>query len=227
MCSEFLEQMSICLKSHESHETCGPESHGASVEDSRMISVDPFLLSARSAEYVTGNRGTLRHVNTKRKMLSLRDQERLTRRYPPAHPVTIMPMATETLADPKTFPITVGMVAKNPPLAIPLMTTNATRGPSDSDTGHSTSILTALNRRETNSVLRGPTLSLPNPQINRPTADEKLKAATKPAPILEDNLRELAYNGKKNGGTKRGNVATAPAAKRTANRTSRNNLLKA
>jgi len=137
-----------------------------------------------------------------------------------------MPIATETLADPKTFPMTVGMVAKNPPLAIPLIMTNATRGPSDSDTGHRTSMLIALNRRETNSVLSGPTLSLPNPQINRPIAEEKLKAATRPAPMLEDNLRELAYNGKKNGGTKRGKVATAPAAKRTANRTSRNNLLR-
>ena len=95
-----------------------------------------------------------------------------------------MPIATETLAEPKTLPTTVGIVEKKPPFAAPLIMTKTTRGTSVLDTGHNTNILIALRRRDRKSVLRGPSMSLKNPNPSRPTADEKLKPATKPAPVL-------------------------------------------
>lgn len=117
------------------------------------------------------------------------------------------------------------MVAKNPPFAMPLMITKTISGAREIETGQRTSMLNAVSKRERNSVFRGPSLSLLKPQRSRPNADEKLKAATRPAPALELRRRELAYRGKKNGGTKRGNVATAPAIKSTTNRMSRNSRL--
>lgn len=101
-----------------------------------------------------------------------------------------MPIDTDTLADPKTLPTTVGIVAKKPPLAIPLIITKAMRGPKVLDTGHKINMLPALRIRETKSVFNGPTASLMNPQVNRPMAEEKLKPATRPAPAPEDNPRE-------------------------------------
>jgi hypothetical protein len=106
----------------------------------------------------------------------------LTSKYPPTHPVTIIPIATLTLAEPKTFPTTVGIVEKNPPFAIPLIITNATSGATELDTGQRTSMLTALSSRERKSVFSGPNLSLKNPHMSLPRAEEKLKAATTPAP---------------------------------------------
>src|SRR4051812_14336662 len=96
-----------------------------------------------------------------------------------------MPIATDTLAEPNTLPTTVGMVAKNPPLAIPLMITKTINGPKESETGHSTNALSALNSKDENTVFRGPILSQLKPQSRRPIADEKLNAATRPAPTLD------------------------------------------
>src|SRR5438046_359750 len=63
------------------------------------------------------------------------DQEMaLTKRYPPAHPDTIIPIATLTLALPKTLLATVGMVAKKPPFAAPLIITKAASRPSEVET---------------------------------------------------------------------------------------------
>jgi hypothetical protein len=125
----------------------------------------------------------------------------LTSRYPPAHPDTIIPIATLTLALPKTLPATVGIVAKKPPLAAPLMITNAISGPNEVETGQSTNILTADVTRARKSEFNGPIKSQSNPEKSRPTADEKLKPATRPAPELGARRREDAYNGRKKGGT--------------------------
>jgi hypothetical protein len=95
--------------------------------------------------------------------------------------------------------------------------TKATRGVIVLDTGHKTSMLNALKRRARKSVLSGPTRSPRNPNPSRPTAEEKLKPATKPAPVLVERPSDALYMGKKNGGTKRGKVATAPAMKSTIN----------
>lgn len=148
-----------------------------------------------------------------------------TIKYPPTHPVTVIPIATDTLADPNTLLITVGMVEKKPPFATPLIIAKAIIGPIESDNGHSTSILTALSRRELNSVFSGPMVSQHNPQIRRPMAEEKLKAATTPAPVPDDIPKELVKRGKKKGGTKRGKVAIPLATKRMRNRISRNSFL--
>ena len=93
-----------------------------------------------------------------------------------------MPIATPTLLLPKTLITTVGIVLKNPPFAAPLITTNAIRGPREVETGQITSILTALRARAMKSVLTGPIQSHRNPQMSLPTAEEKLKPATRPAP---------------------------------------------
>ncbi len=97
-----------------------------------------------------------------------------------------MPIATDTLADPKIFPITVGMVAKNPPFAAPLTTTKSAKGARVVEAGHRASILTALRKKDIKRVFKGPSLSQRNPQKIRPTADEKLKPARRPAPVLDE-----------------------------------------
>lgn len=125
----------------------------------------------------------------------------LTSRYPPAHPDTIIPIATLTLALPKTLPATVGIVAKKPPLAAPLIMTNAISGPSEVETGQKINILTAEVIRAKNNEFNGPIRSQRRPEMSRPTADEKLKLATRPAPALGARWREDAYSGRKKGGT--------------------------
>lgn len=97
------------------------------------------------------------------------------------------------------------------------MITNTMRGPRVVDTGHNASILTELSTNERRRVFSGPKRSLMNPQARRPTADEKLKPATRPAPALGERPSEVLYNGRKNGGTKRGKVATTPVRNRTVN----------
>ena len=115
---------------------------------------------------------------------------RLTIKYPPAQPLTIIPIATPTLLDPNTLPTTVGIVLKNPPFAAPLIITNAISGPKLLLTGHRTNILNALKSSAMNNVLTGPIKSDRNPHANRPTAEEKLNPATKPAPAEGERPRE-------------------------------------
>lgn len=81
-------------------------------------------------------------------------------------------------------------------------------------------MLSALSNNDKNSVFKEPSLSHANPHDNRPIAEEKLNAATRPAPALEGRPRLFVYSGRKKAGTKRGNVPIAPTAKRTAKRTS-------
>ena len=113
-----------------------------------------------------------------------------TIKYPPTHPVTIMPIATETRCEPKTVPTTVGIVAKNPPLAAPFIITKTTKGPSESETGQIANMLTVVRNKPMKSVFRGPSASAARPEPSRPTADEMLKPATRPAPALEERPRE-------------------------------------
>ena len=151
--------------------------------------------------------------------------ERLTIRYPPPQLVTIIPIATDSLAEPKTFPTTVGMVAKNDPFDAPFTTTNRIIGPRVVETGHNASMLMALRENAMNSVFSGPSLSQRKPEKIRPMADEKLNPETRPAPVLDDRPIDRLYNGRKNGGTRRGNVPTAPARNKVVKRRSRNRLL--
>lgn len=110
--------------------------------------------------------------------------------------------------------MTVGILLKKPPLAIPLIIAKAVRGPRDVDSSHSTRMLKALISSETSSVLIGPAMSQAKPQSNRPTAEARLKAARKPAEATEEKPRRLVYRGKKNGGTKSVKTVVAPARKR-------------
>jgi hypothetical protein len=111
----------------------------------------------------------------------------------------------------------VGIVLKNPPFPAPLVITKRTNGPRELETGQIINMLNALNIKAMKSVLTGPMASDRKPKHNRPTAEEKLNAATRPAPAEAESPRELLYNGRKNGGTKRGKVAIAPARKRVVN----------
>lgn len=96
-------------------------------------------------------------------------------------------MATDTLAEPNTFPTTVGIVEKKPPLPAPLMTTNTAKGASVVEAGQRASILRAVSINEMKRVLSAPILSHRRPQIMRPTAEEKLNPARSPAPVLVDS----------------------------------------
>lgn len=98
-----------------------------------------------------------------------------------------MPMATDTLAEPKTFPTTVGIVEKKPPFPTPLTMTKTANGASVVEAGHSASILTALMIKDRKRVFSAPIRSQSRPHKIRPTADEKLKPASRPAPVLDDS----------------------------------------
>lgn len=136
-----------------------------------------------------------------------------------------MPMTTGTLVEPKVFPTTVGIVEKKPPFAMPLIMVKTINGPREVEKGHNIIMLSALNRREINSVFNGPKKSQQSPQSSLPSAEEKLNAATMPAPVLDDIPSEAVNKGRKNGGTSRGKVAIAPTAKRRTKRTLRNKRL--
>ena len=92
------------------------------------------------------------------------------------------------------------------------MMQNATRDPSFVETGQSASILKPFNVSEQDRVLSGPTRSLRSPEPILPTAEERLNAATSAAAVLDERPIVVAYSGRKNGGTSRGKVATAPAS---------------
>lgn len=101
-----------------------------------------------------------------------------------------MPIATDTLCEPNTVPTTVGIVAKKPPLAAPLMITKTTRGPKESETGHITNVLIVVRDRPMKRVFRGPKASAARPELRRPTAEEILKPAIRPAPVLGERPSE-------------------------------------
>ena len=97
-----------------------------------------------------------------------------TSKYPPTHPVTIIPIATETLCEPNSLPTTVGIVAKKPPFEAPLMITNITIGPSEFEIGQITKMLMVVKKSTIRRVFRGPRTSPVIPAERRPTADEIL-----------------------------------------------------
>ena len=106
-----------------------------------------------------------------------------------------------------------------------MIITNTMSEASEFDIGHNAVILIPHRSSERNSVFSGPRISQRNPQAILPTAEEKLKPATRPAPVLEERPSEWLYMGRKKGGTKSGNVPTAPATKRITNRKSRKRRL--
>jgi hypothetical protein len=109
-----------------------------------------------------------------------------TNKYPPAQPVTIIPIAIDIRADPKTSTTTVGIVEKNPPLDTPFTSTKIIIGASVVEAGQMTSMLRAVRVNEMNSVFSEPILSHMIPEPILPTAEEKLNPATRPAPVVGD-----------------------------------------
>jgi hypothetical protein len=77
-------------------------------------------------------------------------------KYPPVHPVIIIPIVTGTLTEPYKVPTAVGILVKNDPFAMPLIIANATKGASEPETGHIDSIVTALTNIAMKIVFRGP-----------------------------------------------------------------------
>jgi hypothetical protein len=63
--------------------------------------------------------------------------------------------------------------------------------------------------------------------MNRPIAEEKLQAATTPAPVLGERPIAVVKRGRKKGGTKSENVPIAPATKSKLNLKSLNSILDA
>lgn len=123
----------------------------------------------------------------------------------------IILMTTLTRALPNTLLATVGIVQKNPPFDSPLMTTNSASGPKVVEAGQMASMLSAVRSIDVNKTLIAPNLSQQMPHIIRPTAEDMVKPATRPAPVLDENPKELAYRGRKKGGTYSGNVPIAEA----------------
>lgn len=117
------------------------------------------------------------------------------------------------------------MDAKKPPLAAPLMMTKTTSGAVVLEMGHNVSMLMVLRLSARKSVFKGPKRSHKKPLPILPTAEARLKPATRLAPTRGDKPSEALYRGRKNGGTKSGNVAIAPARKRMENRESRKSRL--
>lgn len=105
------------------------------------------------------------------------------------------------------------------------MMTKTTRGAVVLEMGHSVSILMVLRLSARKSVFKGPKRSQRKPLPILPTAEARLKPATRLAPTRDDKPSEALYKGRKNGGTKSGKVATAPAKKRMENRESRKSRL--
>ena len=83
------------------------------------------------------------------------------------------------------------MVEKNPPLEAPLRMAKAVKGANDVDAGHRTTIVMAFSIRATNSVFTEPMRSQQNPDTIRPTPDEKVKAATRMALVLDERPNDL------------------------------------
>lgn len=122
-----------------------------------------------------------------------------------------MLITTLTRALPNTLLATVGIVQKNPPFDSPLMTTNSASGPKVVEAGQMANMLRAVKSIDVNRTLMAPNLSQQIPQIIRPTAEDRVKPATRPAPVLDEKPRDLAYSGRKKGGTYSGNVPIAEA----------------
>lgn len=100
-----------------------------------------------------------------------------------------MPMTTLTRWLPKMLVATVGVQEKKPPLEMPLRMQKMASGASDCETGQMTSMLKADRSSELRSTLTGPNLSQQKPQMMRPMADDRVKPATRPAPVLEEKPR--------------------------------------
>lgn len=136
-----------------------------------------------------------------------------------------MAKAVGSLEGPYTCPTTDGIVEKNPPLPIPFMMINNTKGASESDTGQIANMLSALVMVAMNIEVTGPILSPNWPKPILPKAEERLNMAKSVDPVLVDRCMEEAYNGMKKGGTSNGKVAIPDPKKRRRNLGSSNRAL--
>lgn len=149
----------------------------------------------------------------------------LTIRYPPVQPVRIMPMMRLMFAEPKMWPTAVGIVEKKLPTVMPATITKTIKGPNELAKGHMRNMLAPSKIKAVKRTFRGPRRSQRRPEPMRPRAEAALKAAVRLAPVLDDSPRELAKVGTQYGGTKRGNVPSAPTRNSSANDTDRNIFL--
>jgi hypothetical protein len=134
-------------------------------------------------------------------------------------------MALANLDDSVILPTTVGIKAKKPPFAMPFEMTNTTSGARLVDTGQMTSRLMAFQTKAMIKALIGPIWSDTCPKLMRPTAEARLKPATRPADELGLNPILVPYMGRKKGATKRGKSPMAAEQKKTPNLRSRNSRL--
>ena len=107
-----------------------------------------------------------------------------TKVYPKLQLVRIMPIVTLMFAEPKRWPTTVGNIDTIPPTVNPEMRTKRIVKPRVLANGQMTNMLVPSRAREVTRTLRDPTLSLMNPEVMRPRAEDALNPATSPAPVL-------------------------------------------
>lgn len=101
---------------------------------------------------------------------------------------------------------------------------NTMKGTSEVDTGHIASNEMALNVKLARRLLIGPILSASQPNPNRPNADAIFHAAKSAAATSCEIPKDDAYKGMKNGGTRRGKVATPEPTNSNKNFASLNNF---
>ena len=99
------------------------------------------------------------------------------------------------------------------PAATPVSMTKTIKGPTLPLKGQTSNKLIALAPKAIMSELMGPIQSANWPKAMRPTADARLNPAARPAEEECERPIEVPYNGRKNGGTKSGNVPSAEATK--------------
>lgn len=97
--------------------------------------------------------------------------------------------------------------------------------PSDVAKGQTRNMLAPSSVSDIDKTFRAPSLSLSDPEPILPTAEAALNAAASPAPVLGEKPTDLANKGMQNGGTKAGNVPTAPARKSSTKLADPNRLL--
>jgi len=106
-----------------------------------------------------------------------------------------MPMVTLMFAEPKMWPTTVGIIEKNPPTATPATSTKRISTPRVLAKGQMRNMVVPSSDMDIKATFREPILSLRNPDEMRPTAEAALKAATSPAPVLEEMPMDSANVG--------------------------------
>jgi hypothetical protein len=109
---------------------------------------------------------------------------------------------------------------------MPAIMTKTTKGAISVDSGQTSSMPIPFNPIARIKLFTGPMMSESWPKEIRPSAEARLKPDTRPAEANEERPIDCPYIGRKKGGTRRGNVASAEATQIVVYRVSRKILLR-